>query len=96
MSVTRTNEVDEGVSMRIGRSHVALPLGAYALLAVSPFVAHAHTRDAALFGVGAAALLLLFVGIHNAWDAVAYHVFVNLPRADAEPRRDETVEKEKR
>jgi len=30
----------------------------------------------ALFGVGAAALLLLFTGIHNAWDAVAYHVFV--------------------
>ena len=30
----------------------------------------------ALFGVAAAALLLLFVGIHNAWDAVTYHVFV--------------------
>jgi hypothetical protein len=27
------------------------------------------TREA-LFGVGAAALLLLFIGIHNAWDAV--------------------------
>jgi hypothetical protein len=26
--------------------------------------------------VGAAALLLLFVGIHNAWDSIAYHVFV--------------------
>jgi hypothetical protein len=25
---------------------------------------------------GAAALLLLFSGIHNAWDAVTYHVFV--------------------
>ncbi|MGC1451610.1 MAG: hypothetical protein WA830_16385 [Candidatus Sulfotelmatobacter sp.] len=30
----------------------------------------------ALFGVAAAALLLLFIGIHNAWDAVTYHVFV--------------------
>ena len=30
----------------------------------------------ALFGAGAAALLLLFTGIHNAWDAVTYHVFV--------------------
>jgi len=30
----------------------------------------------ALFGIGAAALLLLFIGIHNAWDAVTYHVFV--------------------
>jgi len=26
-------------------------------------------------------LLLLFVGIHNAWDAVTYHVFVNKPTA---------------
>jgi hypothetical protein len=34
-----------------------------------------HERDA-LFGVGAAALLLLFTGIHNAWDTVAYYVFV--------------------
>jgi hypothetical protein len=30
----------------------------------------------ALFLVGTAALVLLFVGIHNAWDAVTYHVFV--------------------
>jgi hypothetical protein len=28
------------------------------------------------FAVAAAALLLLFVAIHNAWDAVTYHVFV--------------------
>jgi hypothetical protein len=34
-----------------------------------------HER-AALFGVGAGALLLLFSGIHNAWDIVAYYVFV--------------------
>ena len=32
-------------------------------------MAHSHTRPA-LFVVGAATLLLLFVGIHNAWDAV--------------------------
>ena len=75
--------------------HVVLPLGAYALLALSSFAAHAHTRDA-LFGVGAAALLLLFSSIHNAWDAVAYHVFVNMRDTNAEPRRDETAEKEKR
>jgi len=31
----------------------------------------------ALFGVDTAVLLLLFTGIHNAWDAVAYHVLVN-------------------
>jgi hypothetical protein len=30
---------------------------------------------AALFGVGACALLLLFIGIHNSWDTVTYNVF---------------------
>ena len=29
----------------------------------------------ALFGIGVAALLLLFIGIHNAWEALAYHLF---------------------
>jgi hypothetical protein len=33
-----------------------------------------------MFGVAVAALLLLFIGIHNAWDAVTYHVFVNRGR----------------
>ena len=46
------------------------------MLALSSFAAASHTREA-LFGVGAAALLLLFVGIHNAWDAVTYHVICN-------------------
>jgi hypothetical protein len=55
--------------------HALLPLASYAMLAGSAFSAHSHARTA-LFIVGAAALLLLFVGIHNAWDAVTYHVFV--------------------
>ncbi|HYA88679.1 MAG TPA: hypothetical protein VEI57_16670 [Nitrospirota bacterium] len=55
--------------------HALLPFAAYTVLAVSTYVAHFHTR-LALFLVGAAALLLLFIGIHNAWDAVTYHVFV--------------------
>jgi len=75
--------------------HVVLPSGAYALLALSPFAVAAHTRDA-LFGVGAATLLLLFTSIHNAWDAVAYHVFVNRRETKAEAGRDETAENEKR
>jgi hypothetical protein len=32
-----------------------------------------------LFGVGGAALTLLFDGIHNAWDSVQYQVFM-VPR----------------
>ena len=55
--------------------HVLLPFAAYAMLAGSAFAAYSHARPA-LFIVGAAALLLLFVGIHNAGDAVTYHVFV--------------------
>ena len=54
--------------------HFVLPLAAYAMLALSAVAAPAHTRQA-LFGVGGATLLLLFVGIHNAWDSVTYHVF---------------------
>jgi hypothetical protein len=51
-----------------------LPLAAYAMLALSAFTALSLTHEA-LFGIGAAALLLLFVGIHNAWDSVTYLVF---------------------
>jgi len=56
--------------------YAGLPIEAYATLAVSPFAARSHTC-AALFCVGSAALLLLFVGIPNVWDTSAYHVFVN-------------------
>jgi hypothetical protein len=56
---------------------VLLLFAAYVTLAVSASAAHSHLR-VALFGAGAA-LLLLFIGIHNAWDAVTYHVFVKKP-----------------
>jgi hypothetical protein len=56
--------------------HVWLPCAAYAVLAASAGAAYSHPHPA-LFLVGAAALLLLFVGIHNAWDIVTYHVFMN-------------------
>jgi len=54
--------------------HVLIPLVAYAMLAVSAYVARSHARPA-LFLVGAATLFLLFVGMHNTWDAVTYYVF---------------------
>ena len=57
--------------------HSLLPFAAYALLALSGLAASTHERGA-LFGVAAAVLLLLFSGIHNAWDVVAYTVFVKL------------------
>lgn len=55
--------------------HLFLPIAAYAMLTGSALWAIWNPR-AALFVVAAAALLLLFAGIHNAWDAVIYHVFV--------------------
>ena len=57
--------------------HTLLPFAAYVLLALSALAASSHEREA-LFGVAAAVLLLLFCGIHNAWDVVAYTVFVKL------------------
>ena len=54
--------------------HVVLPIAAYLTFAVSAWLAQFYLREA-LFGVGAAVMLLLFIGIHNAWDAVTYHLF---------------------
>ena len=63
-----------------------LPLASYVALTASACMTHPHAR-AALFTVAAAALLLLFIGIHNAWDAVTYHVFVRRrSQGESEPR----------
>ena len=56
--------------------HVLVPLAAYTLLFVSAFATRSLAHEA-LFGVSAAALFLLFIGIHNVWDTVVYHVLVN-------------------
>src|SRR5262249_22605255 len=55
--------------------HALLPCVAYLMLAASAYAARTHLHEA-LFGVGASVLLLLLIGIHNAWDAVTYHVFI--------------------
>jgi hypothetical protein len=73
--------------------HALLPLAAYVMLVLSACVAPFCTREV-LFGVGAAALLLLFIGIHNAWDGVAYHVFFTMRSTKTERPRDETSGKE--
>ena len=51
--------------------HCVLPLVAYVTLLVSA-VALASGQVSALFGVALFTLILLFVGIHNAWDTVTY------------------------
>lgn len=55
--------------------HAILPLAAYAMLIASAACMQVQAQ-AALFAVAASALLLLLIGIHNAWDTVTYHVFV--------------------
>jgi hypothetical protein len=51
--------------------HSVLPIIAYGTLLVGAIeIGRGH--DAGLFAIGATTLLLLFIGIHNAWDSVAY------------------------
>jgi hypothetical protein len=51
--------------------HATLPLLAYAGVAAGALLLLTIEEDA-LFAIAAASLLLLFVGIHNAWDTVTY------------------------
>jgi ABC-type transport system involved in multi-copper enzyme maturation permease subunit len=67
--------------------HCIVPLVAYAILALSSLVAASSTREA-LFCVGGASLLLLFDGIHNAWDNIAYHALVTMPKRKQEHPRN--------
>lgn len=51
--------------------HTVIPFAAYTALFTSGLLMQ-HDAEHALFVVGGCALLLLFVGIHNAWDSVTY------------------------
>ncbi len=51
--------------------HAVLPLIAYALILISAIALRSYPQRA-LFVIGTMALLLLFIGIHNAWDTVTY------------------------
>jgi len=74
--------------------HAVLPGAAYAILALTSFAAFSHERDA-LFGVGGAALLLLFIGIHNAYDNVAHIVLVLAPKQRQGENKDENKRPDK-
>lgn len=52
--------------------HAALPVVAYALLVAAGIGLADDVPRPALYGVAAAILLLVFIGIHNAWDTVTY------------------------
>lgn len=51
--------------------HVVLPLIAYATIAIAGCLLVASTTTS-LFVIAAATMLLLFVGVHNAWDIATY------------------------
>jgi len=57
--------------------HIALPLAAQATLLAAGLALVRHPNGA-LYTIAAAALLLLFIGIHNAWDTVTFLVIQRL------------------
>jgi hypothetical protein len=59
--------------------HVGLPLVAYAAI-VGAGITVLRRAAGALHVVAAAALLLLFVGIHNAWDSAVWIATHRSPR----------------
>jgi hypothetical protein len=64
--------------------HVTLPIVAYLVLVSAALLLPSNPR-LALFGVGGVPLLLLFVGIHNAWDGVTF-IVVQFMSSDDKPR----------
>ena len=65
--------------------HSILPFCAYGAMTVAAFVLR-HDPERALFLVGGAVLLLLFIGIHNAWDTVTFIALTYGPGGtEAEP-----------
>ncbi|HXM70475.1 MAG TPA: hypothetical protein VN970_05035 [Thermoanaerobaculia bacterium] len=69
--------------------HIALPLAAQATLLAAGLALVRHPNGA-LYTIAAAALLLLFIGIHNAWDTVTFLVLQRL-----EPGRDDGERRER-
>jgi hypothetical protein len=59
--------------------HAIFPLASYTTFFAAAFVLTSDPVPV-LFGVGAAMVLLLFIGIHNAWDNVTY-ITIEMPRS---------------
>ena len=68
--------------------HAALPVVAYGAL-TGGAVGIVGGEHEALFVVGAATLLLVFIGIHNAWDTVTFLVTTRLQRENQQPEPSE-------
>jgi hypothetical protein len=61
--------------------HVCLPFLAYVMLLIGSTLLSGN-GTVGLFMIGAMSVLLLFVGIHNAWDTVTYLVIERLSGAE--------------
>ena len=67
--------------------HTVLPLASYAALVVAALLLPGHPAPA-LFVIAAATVLLLFIGIHNAWDNVTYTAIeLSRPQNKSEEKR---------
>ena len=73
--------------------HAVLPLIAYTLLLVSSLLIRSYPQRT-LFGIATVALLLLFIGIHNAWDTVTYVALVLPQSSSASKSSPESVQSE--
>ena len=62
--------------------HMAFPLISYTALVVAAIVLPGNPT-LALFVIGAVTVMLLFIGIHNAWDTVTY-IAIDLPQQENE------------
>ena len=75
--------------------HAVLPLIAYALLLGSAIALWSYSHRV-LFVIAATALLLLFIGIHNAWDTVTYIAASGTgpkePEASEQPQEPKTAD----
>jgi hypothetical protein len=65
--------------------HTILPIVAYTTVAVAGALLHRQPVPS-LFATGASAVLLLFIGIHNAWDAVTYIAIRRQAESEASKR----------
>jgi len=62
--------------------HALLPMLAYGALLAMAFLA-LHRTEQSLYGIAAVSMLLLFTGIHNAWDVA---VSISIGRQPASPQ----------
>ena len=58
--------------------HTSLPPIAYTTLLVAA-ITLPGSAEGSLFAIAAASILLLFIGLHNAWDTVTYVVVQETP-----------------